>query len=260
MKIKNLLFASLACFMLSCSENSDETILYTTVTDENYALAESQVIFTEYKDRIAAITGTTGTGLFLHARGAADPDDKTVVRTNFDTRYSMCVLDLTHDATLTMPETNGRYQSAWFVTEEHYNPMAITSPGTYILTEEAMGSRYVLIIIRTQVNMKNSADMAIVTELQDQIRIEQEDRGSYEVTNNWNMEEILSFRQKYVTIANEKNLSPDDMFGAKGTLTQENHNCGVAYGWGGFTSDQAVYINLLLSGKTFNSIKFQPEA
>jgi hypothetical protein len=157
----------------------------------------------------------------------------------------MCLLDLKEDAILTMPQTNGRYQSAWFVTEEHYNPMAFTSPGTYTITQEEVGCRYVLIIVRTQVNMTDKKDMEIVTQLQKELKIEQKDRGSYQASHEWNMDEILLMRKKYQNIANEKNLTADRMFGKKGTLTQEEHNCGVAYGWGGFTPDQAVYLSYI---------------
>lgn len=241
--VERFIFTAIMGIMMACTESDGN--VFTVVTDENYALAETQVIFADYRDRIAAVSGTGGTGVFLHNTNAADPNDKTVVRINFDTRYSMCLLDLKEDAVLTMPETGGRYQSAWFVTEEHYNPMAITAPGTYTLTEEMMGSRYVLIIVRTLVNMKDEKDMGVVTELQKQLKIEQADRGFYEPSCQWNMDEILAMRKKYVEIATEKRLAADDMFGKKGSLTQENHNCGVAYGWGGFTSDQAVYLSYI---------------
>ena len=241
--VERFIFTAIMGIMMACTESDGN--VFTVVTDENYALAETQVIFADYRNRIAAVSGTGGTGVFLHNTNAADPNDKTVVRINFDTRYSMCLLDLKEDAVLTMPETGGRYQSAWFVTEEHYNPMAITAPGTYTLTEEMMGSRYVLIIVRTLVNMKDEKDMGVVTELQKQLKIEQADRGSYEPSCQWNMDEILAMRKKYVEIATEKRLAADDMFGKKGSLTQENHNCGVAYGWGGFTSDQAVYLSYI---------------
>ena len=241
--VERFIFTAIMGIMMACTESDGN--VFTVVTDENYALAETQVIFADYRDRIAAVSGTGGTGVFLHNTNAADPNDKTVVRINFDTRYSMCLLDLKEDAVLTMPETGGRYQSAWFVTEEHYNPMAITAPGTYTLTEEMMGSRYVLIIVRTLVNMKDEKDMGVVTELQKQLKIEQADRGSYEPSCQWNMDEILAMRKKYVEIATKKQLVADDMFGKKGSLTQENHNCGVAYGWGGFTSDQAVYLSYI---------------
>lgn len=241
--LERFIFTAIMGIMMACTESDGN--VFTIVTDENYALAETQVIFADYRDRIAAVSGTGGTGVFLHNTNAADPNDKTVVRINFDTRYSMCLLDLKEDAVLTMPETGGRYQSAWFVTEEHYNPMAITAPGTYTLTEEMMGSRYVLVIVRTLVNMKDGKDMEVVTELQKQLKIEQADRGSYEPSCQWNMDEILAMRKKYVGIATKKKLAADDMFGKKGSLTQENHNCGVAYGWGGFTSDQAVYLSYI---------------
>ena len=245
MKFKWIFSLAMVVVAMGCSEKEEEQKNeYEVVTDENYALAETQIIFANYRDRIIAQEGGgSGMGVFLHKRDAADPGDKTVVRINFDTRYSICLLDLDSDATLTMPETDGRYQTAWFVTEEHYNPMAITEPGTYTITEENMGSRYVLLMIRTQVNMRDEEDMAVVSALQDKLKIEQTERGTYNPTQKWNMEEVLAMRQKYLAVANEKHYTSDQIFGKKGELTQEQHNCGVAYGWGGFTSDQAVYLS-----------------
>jgi hypothetical protein len=114
----------------------------TVVTDENYDQAESEIIFAGYVQQIAAATGTNGTGEWLHLREGADPKDRTVMRINFDTLYSSVTVDLTEDAVLTMPETNGRYQSAWLITDEHYNPMAFVEPGTYTLTQENVGSPF----------------------------------------------------------------------------------------------------------------------
>ena len=242
MKLEWVLSLVMIMTMFGCNNNNSED-KYNVVTDENYALSETQIIFANYRDRIIALNGGSGTGEFLHNRESADPADKTVMRTNFDTRYSICLLDLSSDATLIMPETNGRYQSAWFITEDHYNPMAINEPGTYKITQKAMGSRYVLVMIRTQVNMRDSVDMAIVTELQDAIQITQEERGYYQPVEVWNEDQVFAMRQKYLKIANEKHYTSDQLFGKKGTLTQEQHNCGVAYGWGGFTSDQAVYLS-----------------
>ena len=91
----------------------------TPISEENYALAETQVIFTDYKQRIANTTGTNGMGVFMHMRNAMSTDDRTVMRPNFDTLYSSALIDLTEPATLVMPETGGRYQSAWVITEEH---------------------------------------------------------------------------------------------------------------------------------------------
>lgn len=214
---------------------------YTTLTDENYALAESQTIFKTRMQRIVEATGTNGTGIFMHEREISSPNDKSVMRLNFDTRYSYAIVDLKEPATLVMPETNGRYQSAWIITEEHYNPLGINKPGTYTLTQEAMGSQYIVIALRTMVNMNDSADMEEVTRLQDEVKLIQKDRGEYAPKEKWNMKDLLAMRKKYQQIQKEKSYASEFRFGKKGELTQEAHNCGTACGWGGFTKDQAVY-------------------
>ncbi len=213
----------------------------TVVTDENYALAESQIIFSAYAKRIAAATNTNGVGVFMHNKVGADPKDRAVMRINFDTIYSSAIVDLTEDAVLTMPETDGRYQSAWIITEEHYNPMAFVAPGTYTLTEENVGSRYATIVIRTQANTADPTDLAITNALQEQLVLEQKDRGSYVVSNNWDLDEVLAMRAKYARIAVEEETPPEDMFGKKGEVPLKEHNIGTAAGWGGFTAERAVY-------------------
>ncbi len=209
------------------------------VTDENYGLAETQVIFADYVKKIAAATGTNGVGLFMHNKKGADPKDRTVMRINFDTIYSFAVVDLKEDLTLIMPKTNGRYQSAWIISEEHYNPFSFENPGRYTLTERNVGTRYAMIIMRTQVNTADPTDIAKVNALQDQLELDQTDKGSYLPSNSWNMNEILKMRAKWMEIANK--MSPDVMFGKKGEVTLKEHNAGTAYGWGGLTPKQAVY-------------------
>ena len=213
----------------------------TVVTDENYALAESEIIFSDYLKKIAAATGTNGTGVFMHLRKGADPKDRTIMRINFDTIYSTAIVDLTEDAVLTMPETNGRYQSAWIITDEHYNPMAFVEPGTYTLTQENVGRRYATIAIRTQVNTADPADLAIAHGLQDQLKLEQKDRGSYAPSNKWDMEEVLAMRAKYQEIAKKEGITSEVMFGKKGEVPLKEHNVGTAVGWGGLTAERAVY-------------------
>lgn len=68
----------------------------TVVTNENYALAESQIIFAQYchkiRDAVASQQGvatTSGTNVFLHVPTAHDPQDRTIMRPNFDTLYSL---------------------------------------------------------------------------------------------------------------------------------------------------------------------------
>lgn len=213
----------------------------TAVTDDNYALAESEIIFAENVKKIAAATNTNGTGVFMHLRKGADPKDRTIMRINFDTLYSTAIVDLTEDATLTMPETNGRYQSAWIITDEHYNPLAFVEPGTYTLTQDNVGRRYALIAIRTQANTADPADLAVAHELQDQLTLEQKDRGSFVQSARWDMEEVLAMRARYQAIAKDEGITSEVMFGRKGEVPLKEHNVGAAVGWGGLTPERAVY-------------------
>jgi len=238
--------------LIGCGKKSDEPVApqqalpvsevqTTVVTDENYGRAESEVIFAGYVQQIAAATGTNGTGEWLHLRKGADPKDRTIMRINFDTIYSIVIVDLTEDAVLTMPETNGRYQSAWFITDEHYNPMAFVEPGAYTVTQENVGSRYVMIVIRTQVNVVDPADLVIVHEIQDQLKLEQKAKGAFAPSGNWDMEEVLAMRAKYQEIGKAEGTTSEQMFGKKGEVPLKEHNVGTAMGWGGLTPERAVY-------------------
>jgi hypothetical protein len=216
----------------------------TEVTDENYGLAESEIIFAEYVDKIAAATGTNGVGEWLHVREGADPKDRTIMRINFDTLYDFMILDLTEPATLTLPDVDGRYQSAWLITDEHYNPAAFIEPGTYTLTEENIGRRYVMVAIRTQVNVMDPDDLAVVHAIQDQLKVEQKDKGSFVPSNNWDMEEVLAMRGMYQQMGQDEGISSQEWFGKKGEKPLKNHNVGTATGWGGLGAERAVYLML----------------
>ena len=214
----------------------------TPITTENYGLAESQVIFTSYVEKIATATNTNGLGVFMHNKKGADPKDRTVMRINLDTLYSLAILNLTEGATLIMHDINGRYQTAWIISEEHYNPFAFNSAGGYTLTQENVGTRYVMVAIRTQANTADPEDVAQANALQEQLVLKQADCGNYMASDQWDMSEMLAMRAKYEQLVKEKSIPVDVMFGKKGEVLLENHNCGTAVGWGGFTPEEAVYL------------------
>jgi hypothetical protein len=227
---------------MACAQEKKKTtqeIQVTPVTDQNYAWAETQGIIEGYVKKIADATGTNGVGVFMHNKTAADPKDRTIMRINFDTFYSFAVLDLTHDAILSMPETDGRYQSAWIITEEHYNPGAFNEPGDHKITQDWAGTRYVVVAMRTQVNVHDPDDIAEANALQEKLKLTQKERGSYVPSYTWDEKEVLAMRTKYMKIGDT--LSTSVMFGKKGEVPLVNHNAGTAFGWGGFTPDQAVY-------------------
>lgn len=220
---------------------AEKQLEITTVTEENYDRAENQGVVESYIKKIAEATKTDGIGVFWHVRKGADPKDKTIPRINFDTIYSWAVIDLTEELTLTMPETGGRYQSAWIVDEEHYNPMAFNEPGEHKLNIENVGSRYATIVMRTQVNTANPDDLAEAHKVQDKLMLSQKDKGSYVSSYKWDPDEVNKMRAHFEKVAKDKGITSEVMFGKRGERTPEQHRAGTAVGWGGFTPEQAVY-------------------
>ncbi len=225
----------------SATSSSASQLKITTVTEDNYDIAETQGVFENYVKKIARATNTNGVGIFWHVKTGADPKDKTIPRINFDTIYSWSIIDLTEAVTLTMPETKGRYQSAWFIDEEHYNPMALNDAGEYTITKEDVGTRYVMIVIRTQANTSDPVDLAEAGELQEKLKLSQKARGSYVPSYKWNQQEVVKMRAHFEQVIKDKGIKSDVMFGKRGTMTDEQHNVGTAGGWGGFEKAQAVY-------------------
>jgi len=214
----------------------------TSVDEQNYSLAETQVIFADYVGKIAAATCSGGVGHIMHLRNTPDPTDRTILRINFDTIYSFLILDLTTPAIITLPETNGRYQSAEVLDEEHYIPFIFQQPGTYELTQENVGGQYAIVIFRTQVAMGDEEDLKAVHALQDQIQVEQDAPGSYVASDAWDMDEILTMRKAYQTRAVRDKVPSEEMASARGEITHDMHNFGPAVGWGGLTKEGAIYL------------------
>jgi len=245
MKAKSLTAVILAGMVLaitlgSCSSDTPPPSETTAVTDDNYSLAETDGIIAGYVKKIADATSTNGVGVLMHYRKGADPKDRTIMRINFDTIYSWAIVDLTEPATLTMPETNGRYQSAWIVSEDGYYPGAFTKPGEHEITKEWIGgARYAVIVMRTQVNVRDPKDLTKAHALQDKLKLTQKDRGSWDPANQWDEKQVAAMRAKYQKIGDSMDTA--EMFGKKGEISQNNRNAGNAFGWGGFTPDQAVY-------------------
>lgn len=117
--------------------------------------------------------------------------------------------------------------------------------------------------MRTQCNMRGEQDLAAARSLQDRLVLTQSDPGSYRPSHSWDMEELLAARARYQKLFAERGYTSDALFGKKvpalptpsraarlfsptafpqGEVPLEAHNVGAAYGWGGLTKDQAIYL------------------
>ena len=152
----------------------DKTI---PVTVENFIRAESDL----YLSAVALKEG--GFGKFEHHREVSPVDAQTIIRQNRDTLYSAAVFDLdAGPVTITLPDAGKRFMSLQAINEDEYSLPAIYSPGRHTLTKEKVGTRYVLVGVRTLVDPFDPADMNKVHALQDAIKVDQlEGPGKFEV-------------------------------------------------------------------------------
>ena len=134
------------------------------VTLENYKVAESDV--------------TNGNVIKLGAANklvhlpvkAFDLSNQTVVRMNQDTIYSAAVVDVSKGATITLPETDGRYQTVMIVQNDHYVNDVFMGAGTYEIKSDT-DSDFVQVAVRTGINLSDPADAAKVVALQQAIKL-----------------------------------------------------------------------------------------
>jgi len=206
------------------------------VTATNYVRAESDVQLKGYVKKFDCF------GEFNHGRTPYDVNNQVTVRGNRDTYYSFGVFDLTSPLTVTLPETNGRYQSLMVVSQDH-SITVFYSPNDVTLTEESVGSRYAMLTIRTLVDPNDKADEEAAYKLQDQVRVEQVDKGSFEVPD-WKIEEVEKLRN-CINVVGSTVHDFGKAFGVKEELDPVYWMLGAAYGWGALPAKASTYVNFV---------------
>ena len=205
-----------------------------TVTAFNYVRAESDIQMKGYIESFDIL------GKFHHNRQPYDVNNQITIRGNRDTLYSFGVFDLRSPVTITLPETEGRYQSLMIVNQDH-SIWSFYGPRTGTLTEEKAGTRYVLLAIRTFVDPNDEQDMKEAYQLQDAVSFEQADIGKFEIPD-WNKEEVEQMRETVNMVAATATDS-SKMFGKKEELDPVYWLLGAALGWGGLPAEAATYAN-----------------
>jgi hypothetical protein len=206
------------------------------VTADNYVRAESDFQMQGYIEKLDCF------GKLHHNRAPYDVNNQVTVRGNRDTLYSFGVFDLTSPLTVTLPDTNGRYQSLMVVNQDH-SLAAAYSPKTITLTQDTVGTQYVFLTIRTFMDPNDEQDMTVAHKLQDAVKTEQADIGKFEVPN-WKKEEVEQMRDTINVIASTVTDS-SKMFGRKEELDPVYWMLGAALGWGGLPAEAATYVNVV---------------
>jgi hypothetical protein len=210
------------------------------VTVDNFVRAESDLYFSN-------VVKEGGFGQMAHRREPADIDNQTVIRLNRDTLYSSAAFDLdAGPVTVTMPDGGNRFMSLMVLSQDHYVPMVHYGPGQVTLDKETVGTRYAVAAVRILVNPADPDDVKAVHALQDAIKVEQADRGSFEVPN-WDEASQTKIRDALLVL---QSTLPDfrKAFGSKNEVDPIRHLLGAAAGWGGNPDRDAVYLNVTPDG------------
>jgi len=204
------------------------------VTVDNFPRAES--------DRYFALTVKRGGfGKFAHLRELVSPAIKTVVRPNRDTLYSTAVFDLdAGPVTVTMPDAGQRYMSLAVLDEESHVLGVHYKGGTHTFTRKEVGTRYVMLGVRTLVDPGQPDDVKQAWALQDAIRVSQPGGpGRFEVPA-WDAASQGMIRKLLIDLGT---TIPDSrgMFGKAGQVEPVRHLIGSAIAWGGIPEQDAFY-------------------
>lgn len=206
------------------------------VNIDNFARAETALMF----QRLVADAGAVNT--WIHFREPAPLDHQPIIRQNRDTLYSAAIVDLSAGGTLTLPDAGERYLSAMVVNEEHYVPFIFHDAGSHLLVREQIGSDYALVAVRILVDPSDAADVAQVTDLQDQLSLSLDSARPFESVAYDEVTHTTT-RNALLTLAGGL---PDfrGAFGAREAVDPRRHLVGTAAGWGGMPETEAHYVNV----------------
>ncbi|WP_245429663.1 DUF1254 domain-containing protein [Mesorhizobium sp. DCY119] len=219
------------------------------VTPDNFVRAESDLYF-------GNIVKDGGLGKFVHRREPAEIDNQTVIRLNRDTLYSAAVFDLdAGSVTVKIPEVGKRFVSMQVINEDQYTPAVYYGKGNHTFTRKEIGTRYVIVAIRTLVDPADAKDLEKVHALQDAIKVDQKSAGKFEIPN-WDAASQAKVREALLVLAS---TLPDAnrMFGTKAQVDPVRRLIGAASAWGGNPDKEAIYLNVTPSkndGKTIYKV------
>ncbi|MFN8621836.1 MAG: DUF1254 domain-containing protein [Chloroflexota bacterium] len=204
------------------------------VNVDTFRAAETARMF----DSILAMS--SGVNRWFHYRAPTPIDHQPVIRMNRDTLYSAAIVDLAGGATLTVPDTAGRYLSVMVVNAEHFIHRIYRDPGTHVLTQADHGTRHVLLAARTFVDPAHAEDVAAVNALQDRLALDAASAGAFEHPA-YDPASLDETRGALITLARGVGETTRT-FGSPDEVEPTRHLIGTATGWGGLPSSEAVYL------------------
>jgi hypothetical protein len=184
-------------------------------------------------------------GEFLHFRGPLSVSEQNVIRTNRDTLYSAMALDLSSPTTITLPDADGRFMALHVINQDHYM-FVETEPGDYELTQENVGTRFGLAIVRTFADPNDLDDIAAANAVQNGLSVSGGGNGPFEAPD-WDQDDLLKARSALNNLAT-LGFDASYAFGRREEVRPIDHLVGAAAGWGGQPQYAAEYVIASVDG------------
>lgn len=235
----SFVLSSVCLTLIACADdrdaatelNSSPVTDFVAVTLANYKVAESDLAFSK-------VGRFVGMNRFLHRPvNAFDLQNQTVVRMNRDTIYSAAVVNISEGATVTLPESDGRYVSIMVVQNDHYVDQVFSTPGEHVIEAD---TEFVLVVLRIRAHDNDPEDEEKIKALQQAARITAKSTVPH-VMPNYDLEQLEALRKELAAQAAAMD-SYNSMQGARGTVDERMHLLGTAVGWGLLPDANARYL------------------
>jgi hypothetical protein len=209
------------------------------VTVHSFNRAETDRYIAEFAQR-------SPHGQFYHGRDVTSVTDQPVIRMNRDTLYSSAIVDLdAGPATITLPDSGGRFASILAIDQDHFVYGVFYAPATFVFTREQVGTRYLVLLGRVFANPADAADMAAARRFQDSMVLQQAATGRLELPS-WNTRELDAIRAQLNGLMPFADASR--ALGRRGAVNPLDHVIATAAGWGGNPREAATYLPIVPPG------------
>src|SRR5438094_5388072 len=207
------------------------------VTVDNFTRAETDTYFANI------VKEAGGPGKFFHRREIEPIDKQIVIRGNRDTLYSAAVFDLdAAPVTVTLPDAGKRFMSIIVIDEDQYTPAVYYGAGSHTFSKEQIGTRYLMLALRTFIDPNDPEDLKKAHALQDAVKLDQQSPGTFTVPN-WDPISHKKVRDALLILASTLPNS-DYGFGTKEQVDPVRRLILSASAWGGNPDSEAKYLNV----------------
>jgi hypothetical protein len=216
------------------------------VTADNFTRVESDTYFANI------VKQAGGPGKIFHRREIEPVDNQIVIRANRDTLYSAGVFDLdAGPVTLALPKTGKRFMSMIVIDQDQYVP-AVYYGGSHTFSKKQIGTRYLMLALRTLVDPSDPKDIQQAHALQDAVTVSQRNPGKFEIPD-WDPASHKKVKDALLVLASTLPDS-DRGFGTKREVDPVRRLILSASAWGGNPDREAKYLNVFPAKNDGNTV------